>query len=81
MEVTTTDAREHFAEFINQVAYGSERVTLTRRGQNIAAIVSARDLELLEMIEDAYDVEMATVAREDAKKNGVMTMAELRASL
>jgi hypothetical protein len=34
----------------NQVAYGGERIPLSRHGKVVAAIVSAEDLELLERV-------------------------------
>ena len=59
--IATADARKNFADIVNKVAYGSEPVVLTRRGQEIAAIVSMEELELLRAIEDRIDIE-------DAKK-------------
>ena len=47
LKMTTVEARENFAELINQAAYGNERVILTRRGKPLAAIVSMEDLELI----------------------------------
>jgi prevent-host-death family protein len=46
-EHTTTEAREMFSELVNRVAYGKERVVLTRRGKRLVAIVPAEDLETL----------------------------------
>ena len=47
-EVPVTRARAEFADLVNRVVYGSERVVLTRHGKPIAAIVSAADLGRLE---------------------------------
>jgi prevent-host-death family protein len=49
------EARENFSDTLNRVAYGRERVTITRRGRAVAALISAEDLELLEALEDARD--------------------------
>lgn len=46
--ITTVAARENFAELINQASYGGRRVVLTRRGKPVAALISLRDLRLLE---------------------------------
>lgn len=46
--ITTVAARENFAELINQASYGGRRVILTRRGKPVAALVSLRDLRILE---------------------------------
>ena len=59
--ISTADARKHFADIVNKVAYGNEPIILTRRGQEVAALVSMDELELLQQIEDRIDIE-------DAKK-------------
>ena len=59
--ITTADARKNFADIVNKVAYGNELIVLTRRGQEIAALISMDELELLQQIEDHIDIE-------DAKK-------------
>ena len=59
--ITTAEARKNFADIVNKVAYGKEPIVLTRRGQEVAALVSIDELELLQQIEDHIDIE-------DAKK-------------
>ncbi len=59
---TTTEAREEFANLVNTVAYGGERVVLTRRGKAIVAIVPVDDIETLEAAEDQADVAAARQA-------------------
>jgi prevent-host-death family protein len=59
--ISTADARKNFADLVNQVAYGNEPIVLTRRGQEIAALVSIEEFKLLQQIEDFVDIE-------DAKK-------------
>jgi len=54
-----SEARGEFSTTINRVAYGGERVVLTRHGKRVAAVVPVEDLELLESLEDAIDVEEA----------------------
>jgi prevent-host-death family protein len=54
--VTTADARKNLAEIINQVAYGKEPIVLTRRGKELAAVVSIEDLKLLQKLEDQIDI-------------------------
>lgn len=54
-----SEAREEFSTTVNRVAYGGERVILTRHGKRVAAVVPIEDLELLESLEDALDVEEA----------------------
>ena len=58
-KITTADARKNFANIINQVAFGNESFVLTRRGEPIAAIVSMKELKLLQDLEDRIDIEDA----------------------
>ena len=67
--ISTADARKHFADIVNKVAYGKEAVVLTRRGQEIAALVSIEELELLQQIEDHIDIEDAKKALAEAGEN------------
>jgi len=47
-EVPVTQARAEFADLVNRVVYGGERVVVTRHGKPIVALVSAEDLARLE---------------------------------
>ena len=67
--ITTADARKNFADIVNSVAYGKEPVILTRRGQEIAALVSIEELQLLQKIEDHIDIEDAKKALEEPGEN------------
>jgi len=55
-KIAVIDARKDLAEILNRAAYGKERVVLTRRGKDVAAIVPIDDLNILEAIEDHMDV-------------------------
>lgn len=57
--VSTSKARIDFAEMINQVAYGGERIVLDRHGKPIAAIIPIDDLTFLEEIENRLDIDAA----------------------
>ena len=67
--ITTADARKNFADIVNSVAYGKEPVILTRRGQEIAALVSIEELQLLQKIEDHIDIEDAKKALDEPGEN------------
>ena len=67
--VTTAEARKKLAEIVNKVAYGKEPVILTRRGEEIAALISMEELELLQLIEDRMDIEDAKKALAEPGKN------------
>lgn len=55
-KITTTKARDSFADIISKIAFGKERIILTRNGREIAAIIS---VENLEEFEDLADLEQA----------------------
>ena len=64
-KITTADARKKFADIINRVAYSDESFVLTRRGEPIAAIVSMKELGMLQEIEDRMDIEDAWKAKNE----------------
>jgi len=64
-KITTADARQKFSNIINRVAFGNESFVLTRRGKPIAALVSMKELELLQEIEDKLDIEDAWKAKSE----------------
>jgi prevent-host-death family protein len=47
-EIPVTQARDELADLVNRVAFGHERVILTRHSKPVAALVSAEDLDWLE---------------------------------
>jgi len=63
----TSKAREQFADILNEVAFKGERILLHRRGKDVAAVISADDLALLEALEDRLDIE---AVREALKERG-----------
>lgn len=58
-KITTADARKKFSNIINRVAFGNESFVLTRRGKPIAALVSVKELKVLQKLEDQIDIEDA----------------------
>ena len=58
----TTKARARFSEILNAVGYRKKRVMLQRHGKNVAAVVPAEDLELLEELENTSDLAAARAA-------------------
>lgn len=58
-KITTADARKKFSNIINRVAFGDESFVLTRRGEPMAALVSIKELKLLQEIEDQIDIDDA----------------------
>jgi prevent-host-death family protein len=60
-----THARAEFADMVNRVVYGGERVVVTRHGKPLVALVPAADLERLEQADrpDLDSEQLATVVR------------------
>ncbi len=79
--VSTAQARDQFADVINRVAYGKERVILTRRGKALAAVVPFEDAQLLEALEDQLDIEKARAALAEIGDGGTVSWESLKAEL
>ncbi|GIH28399.1 antitoxin [Acrocarpospora phusangensis] len=62
-EIPVTQARAVFAELVNRVVYGGERIVMTRHGKPLVALVSAADLERLQAQEDTAQQAPATIIR------------------
>lgn len=65
-----SDLRENFAEAVNRVTYGGERIIVERRGKHLMAMVSLEDLAILEALEDKIDGEAALKVESDARSAG-----------
>lgn len=76
--MTTVEARDHFSDVLNRTAYGKERIVLTRRGKQLAAVLPLEDLELLEELEDRIDAEDA---RKALAEPGGVSLANLKQDL
>jgi prevent-host-death family protein len=76
-------ARKDFADLVNRVAYGGERLVIVRRGKDVAAVVPVEDLQLLEeLIEAAEDKVDLREARKALRERGAsVNYASLRREL
>ncbi len=81
MTITTGKAREQLSNVINRAAFGKERVVLTRRGKEIAAVVPIEDVKLLEEIEDRIDLEEARAALAETKLKGTIPWKKIKVDL
>ena len=85
MSVSTAEAREQLADILNRTAYSKERITITRRGREVAAIIPIEDLRLLELLveefEDKMDIDEARAALREAEKGGTVSLSEVRKRL
>ena len=81
VQVNTVNARAQFSEIINRAAFGKERVTLTRRGKEIVAVVPIENVKLLEALEDKIDLDEARAALAETKKKGSVSWDKIKKDL
>lgn len=79
--INTADAKEEFTELVNRVVHNKERIVLTRRGHDIAAIVPIEDLVLLLANQQKADLEDAANALKEAREQGTMTLDDFKEEL
>lgn len=77
-QISTVEARNKFSNIINRVAYGKERVVLTRRGEELVALIPAEEIHLLEALEIQIDLEDARAALKEAGKKGTIPLEDLK---
>jgi antitoxin Phd len=77
-KLSTAEARDQLATIINRVAFGKERVVLTRRGKELAAVVPIEDMKLLMELEDHLDLE---ATKEALKEEGSIPWEQVKAEL
>lgn len=54
--VNSAKARKSFSDLLNESGYAGRRIVVTRKGKAVAAMVSIKDLEALQALEDDKDV-------------------------
>ncbi|WP_131764815.1 type II toxin-antitoxin system Phd/YefM family antitoxin [Candidatus Protofrankia californiensis] len=70
-ELSVSEARERLAAIIDQVRADHKPIYLSRRGQRVAAVIDADDLDrILALAEDMADIREAEQAREEMKSTG-----------
>jgi len=80
-KVSAAEARNEFSEILNRASFGKERIVLTRRGKDLAALVPIEDLELLERLEDRIDLEDARAALAEVREGGTVSWEKLKSDL
>jgi len=63
-----TKARERLAQVLSEVSVRGDRVILERHGKDVAAVISMDDLELLERLEDRYDLDLVKAALSESEE-------------
>lgn len=73
--LSSGEARNHFADTLNQVAYGSEHIAIERPGKDPVYLIPAKDyelfLKLLEQAEDKVDLQEVERRMADSKQERV----------
>ena len=79
--INATEARDNLSDVLNRVAYGKDRVLITRRGKDLVALVPIEDLALIERLEDEIDVREAKKALADARKHETIPWEQAKKEL
>ncbi len=79
--VPFSEARTHLTDIVNEVAYGGERIILTRKGKQLVAIIPLEDLRALEILENKIDLEDAKKALRDIEKHGTVSWEDTKKEL
>ena len=83
--LNVSKAREEFPEVVNRASYGKERIIISRRGKDLAAVIPMDDLRLLERLAreemDRIDLEDARAALIEAKEKGTIPLRDLMREL
>jgi len=76
--IAASDFRQNLADLGNRVSYGRERITVTRSGKPLFAVVPYEDAELLDALEDRMDLDLA---RKALKRNDAVAWEEAKKEL
>lgn len=81
-ELTVTDARARLADVVDEARVHHRPVYLTRRGQRVAAVIDANDLDrLIEAAEDLADIAAASAARAEIETSGTIPWEQVKRDL
>jgi len=81
-ELTVSDARARLADVVDEARVRHDPIYLTRRGQRIAAVIDADDLDrLIEAAEDLADIQAARAARAEIADDGAIPWEQVKADL
>ncbi len=78
IRIMASHARNRFAEILNRVAYGRERIVLRRRDRDLVAVVPIEDLQRLQEWDDGIDLQELQAARDES---GSIPLEQLKQQL
>jgi len=73
-EITTADAKRHFAALLARVTKDHRRVVLTQKGEPVACLVPMIDIDFIEELEDVMDAKAVDDAKKEWAKGGFKTI-------
>lgn len=76
--INTIEAKEQFSDLINRVAHNDEQIIITRRGKELAVIISVEDYKLLQASQDKYDLREAIDSLKTARSSGTISLETLK---
>lgn len=79
--VSVAEARSGLADLLNRVAYGKERLVITRHGREVAAIVPVEDLKLTERLRRFVSRKDVARALTELETGKTASWAQLRREL
>ena len=78
VKLTTVEARERFGHILNKASYGRERIIITRRGEDLAAVMEEFSRLELEVDESALVSEFAEAHQQAMGRGKTWFVAEAR---
>lgn len=79
--INAADAKKEFSELINRAAHNKERFVITRRENDIAAIVPLEDLAIILEAQNKSDLAEAVDALKEARDQGTVSLHDLKEEL
>lgn len=76
--LSTIEAKESFTELVNRVDHHKERIIITRRGKEIAALVPIEDFAELQVSQNKTDLQEALGALKEAREAGTVSLSKLK---
>ncbi len=74
-QLSAREARSHFSDILNRVAYAQEQIAIQRRGKDPVYLISAQDYalfqQLMELHEDQADIRLADERMSDPNQERV----------
>lgn len=76
--ITAAEAKVEFSELLSRVSHHKERIIITRRGKEIAAIIPVEDLQLIKESLNKIDLQEAVESLKQSRESGTITLDQLK---